>query len=135
MFNDYQKEQILFHLDIDPRGGSNYPDRVVTVDVTSPEQELITIGDLDIAIDADCVFIDSIKVCTNVSVLGECIRAYQKLSVDTIEDSLLVSQAGNVKLRSDELRARQSLYKDRQKRLRTILGYSTRNRVGFRNGF
>lgn len=130
-FDDFQKERILFHIDFNPRAYGDDLHRTVTVDVTSPEVEKMTVGDLLLAPDEDCIFVEGVKLCTKLSILGECERAYQKISVDTIEDSLLVSKAGNVTLRSDELKARTKLYQAKVKSLKTILGFPSGDRVGF----
>jgi hypothetical protein len=106
---ELQKARVRFHL--------GYPTNLETLPGLKLQQKLL-LANLDASVElslvgdplADWLEFEGQPLCSNSSVLGRLENAWVKLGPGTIEDSLFVSKAGNINLRTDELRARKSLY-------------------------
>lgn len=107
---DLQKSRIAFHLDY---FNPNYMLQItrdsllLTLD---PTQELQLVGLGNFTDPTQDIYIEEEFVCSKTSILGRVELAFNNLNSEVIEDSLYVSQAGQVTLRGNELRKRTELY-------------------------
>lgn len=110
MLTNLQRDRIAFHMDFDAKHGLWTVDTANRLTTLNPDRELTIVGNLEDALPENTFTLEGIPLCTLTSILGRCELAFSRLSPETIDDSLLVREAGKVKLRSDELGARTKLY-------------------------
>lgn len=119
-----QIDRLNYHLDLD----SEYGLLEVTLNVRTrqlSEERMKTIfGDMASADTDEILIQNGNSLCTKDSILGRVELAYRKLSPDNVDDSLLVSKAGNIQLRPDEYKARKKLYKEMVNELKRATGYA-----------
>ena len=127
---DLQEERIMFHLREKIDIAALNLERTLVLRTLNATQELSVIGNIDTALDEECFFFESVKLCTLTSQLGRVEKAYAKLDSDIIDDSLFVSQAGSVKLRGNETQQRDRLYRRLVQFLGTYFGYPSTTEGG-----
>lgn len=125
-----QKYRVAFHLDVWKPDNLLSIDRDITFSTMAEEDKLALVGPDN---PPNPYIFEGQQLCSESSILGRIEAAHANLSPAVIDNSLLVKQAGKVTLRSDELRAREKLYKTLVESLAQIMGYTGagQSRVGF----
>jgi len=119
-----QRSRIEYHLDLDSLQGLLALSLNIRSSTLSDSRLLSVVGNLSTAPTAEIYTHQGQSLATTESALGRCERAFDKLSPTTIDDSLLVSKAGKVVLRKDELKARRQLYREAASQLAQAMGYT-----------
>ena len=121
---ELQRSRIEFHLDLDSLQGLLALSFNIRSSTLSESRLLSVVGNMTTALPANIYAHQGQPLATLESALGRCERTFDKLSPSVIDDSLLVSKAGKVELRKDELKARKQLYKTASAQLAQAMGYS-----------
>jgi len=127
-----QSERVAFHLGFVRGDYVLALDRDISLITLNPEQTLALVGpDLGSLDPADIFTFAGSDLCSNTSLLGQAERAYAKISVDIIEESLFVERANTVELRPNELKKRQALYRNLVNKMAQLVGSLDPMRVGW----
>jgi hypothetical protein len=130
---ELQQSRIAFHLDVWEAKSLLSIDREIKFVTLSDTDRLALVGPETIEAPLEAYLFQGQELCSTTSILGRLERAFDNIDPSVISDSLLVKSAGKVSLRSDELKAREKLYRSLLKSLAKIMGYRDpgNTRVGF----